>query len=207
MTPKRNREATINLKHPGLRDLPIARSGPYLISEWEPSAEERARIALGGNIYVGLLSSVHPPLAVFLKPEYTCNHCGAEIEGADRPAHRRDDAGNTYHAACWQARHDELTGELEEFMADNPNYTEVAPGRYEPTPEYLAEQKRDEAEARMAIGHIAVKMLEHPGEADAGYDPVLIRDAIDFLCRTAPAAVKHAVNLAKAAKQQRTTAR
>lgn len=39
-----------------------------LVSEWCPTAEERADIAAGGNVHLHVLGEVLPPVALMVKP-------------------------------------------------------------------------------------------------------------------------------------------
>lgn len=53
-------------------DLPVERTTedrqPVINSVWEPSAEERARIAAGENVELSVWGQGHPPVAVSVTP-------------------------------------------------------------------------------------------------------------------------------------------
>lgn len=43
---------------------PVIGSAPFMVSNWQPSAEELEKINLGYPIRIRILGSVHPPIIV-----------------------------------------------------------------------------------------------------------------------------------------------
>ena len=58
-------------KQPQYQRLPILdhtspELGPHMVSQWEPDAEDKARIMMGAPIHLSILGTIHPPVLVFV---------------------------------------------------------------------------------------------------------------------------------------------
>ena len=88
-----------------IADLPCRREGRNTFSVWQLTAEERAQIAAGGNIRLGIYRAVPiPPVSLavvanagcFQRVPASCSVCGRE---SDDPVHGSGDGTHAYKVA------------------------------------------------------------------------------------------------------------
>ena len=78
MKPIRFEDANVNLVGYDVEDLPAYFDGKMFITRWHTSLRERLSILLFGNVWLGLLSAIHPPIAI-------TGGCGANFCLPERP--------------------------------------------------------------------------------------------------------------------------